>query len=107
MRIRPTHRRGKAFERALSLSAVSLLMACLTWAGTKPAVASASFNTDGSVNIPVGYRQWAHVGTRYKTKGSLSILDNMPIKTPEILNAYVAPVATQNVSLLAGSKCLI
>jgi hypothetical protein len=51
------------------------------------------FNSNGDVNIPVGYRQWSHVGTRYKPTGGINILDGLPTKTPEILNAYVEPGA--------------
>ena len=54
--------------------------------------ARASFDPDGSVNLPVGYRQWSHFGTRYKPDG-INILDGLPIRTPEILNAYVEPGA--------------
>ena len=60
-------------------------------AGT-PDVVRASFNADGSVNIPTGYRQWVHIGTRYKPLG-INILDFQQTKTPEIFNAYVEPSA--------------
>jgi hypothetical protein len=55
-------------------------------------IVRAAFNSDSSVNIPVGYRQWVHVGTRYKPIG-INILDGLPTKTPEIFNAYVEPSA--------------
>jgi hypothetical protein len=55
-------------------------------------VARAHFNADGTVQLPVGYRQWYHVGTRFKPVG-ISILDGMETKTPEVLNAYVEPRA--------------
>ncbi|MGA7817244.1 cytochrome P460 family protein, partial [Caballeronia sp.] len=58
----------------------------------EPAVARASFRPDGQIVLPVGYRQWQHVGTRYKPDG-LKILDGLPAKTPEVLNAYVQPSA--------------
>jgi Cytochrome P460 len=60
-------------------------------AGT-PDVVRARFNADGSVNIPTGYRQWLHIGTRYKPLG-INILDFQQTKTPEIFNAYVEPSA--------------
>lgn len=55
-------------------------------------IARASFNADGSVNFPTGYRNWTHVGTRLKPMG-INILDGLPTKTPEILNSYVEPGA--------------
>jgi hypothetical protein len=56
------------------------------------AIVRADFNTDGSVNLPVGYRNWTHVGTRIKSIG-INILDGLPTKGPELLNAYVEPSA--------------
>jgi Cytochrome P460 len=55
-------------------------------------VTRAKFNADGSVDLPVGYRQWWHIGTRYKPVGT-NILDFLPTKTPEIFNAYAEPKA--------------
>jgi hypothetical protein len=55
-------------------------------------VVRAAFDPQGRAILPVGYRQWQHVGTRYKPDG-LNILDGLPAKTPEILNAYVEPSA--------------
>lgn len=52
----------------------------------------ASFNANGSVNLPVGYRRWIHVGTRLKPIG-INILDGLPTKTPEIFNTYIEPSA--------------
>ena len=65
-----------------------------TWAVTQATlgVKRASFNADGSVNLPTGYRQWFHIGTRFKPVG-INILDFLPTKTPEIFNAYVEPKA--------------
>ena len=54
--------------------------------------AVASFNVDGSLNLPRGYRHWVHIGTRLKPIG-INILDGLPTKTPEIFNAYVEPHA--------------
>lgn len=56
------------------------------------AIARASFNPDGSIDLPAGYRQWSHVGTRYKPDG-IGILDRLPLRAPEIMNAYVEPTA--------------
>src|SRR5215468_11184 len=55
-------------------------------------VVRAAFNADGSVNLPTGYRSWTHVGTRIKAIG-INILDGLPTKGPELLNAYVEPSA--------------
>jgi Cytochrome P460 len=55
-------------------------------------VARAEFNRDGQVNLPVGYRNWTHVGTRIKSIG-INILDDLPTKGPELLSAYVEPSA--------------
>jgi hypothetical protein len=74
---------------ALLLIASATLVAKSDDAG---AIAKASFNPDGSVNLPVGYRNWTHVGTRIKSIG-INILDGLPTKGPELLNAYVEPSA--------------
>jgi hypothetical protein len=65
-----------------------------SWADPQPSggVTRASFTTDGSVKLPTGYRQWFHIGTRFKPVG-INILDFLPTKTPEIFNAYVEPTA--------------
>jgi hypothetical protein len=52
----------------------------------------AKFNDDGTVNVPLGYRNWTHVGTRLKATG-INILDGLPTKHPEILSTYVEPAA--------------
>ena len=70
--------------------------------GTTPGVQSgdagvsvvrASFTAAGEAQLPVGYRQWVHVGTRDNAKGKVSIIDGKPTETPEVLNAYVEPSA--------------
>jgi hypothetical protein len=58
----------------------------------RTSVSLASFNTDGSVDLPAEYRQWWHIGTRYKPDG-VSILDGLPLKVPELMNAYAEPGA--------------
>lgn len=55
-------------------------------------VVRAAFNADGSIDLPTGYRNWTHVGTRIKAIG-INILDGLPTKGPELLNAYVEPSA--------------
>ena len=55
-------------------------------------VARATFIQDGSIVLPVGYREWSHVGTSVKFKG-MNVLDGSPITTPEVLDAYVEPGA--------------
>ena len=47
-------------------------------------VVRAAFNPDGSVNLPIGYRNWTHVGTRIKSIG-INILDGLPTKGPSCL----------------------
>lgn len=59
---------------------------------TDAVIARATFGADGSIDLPIGYRQWSHVGTRYKP-GGISILDGLPLRVPEIMNAYVEPGA--------------
>lgn len=66
--------------------------AVLLTAPLHPQVNRARFTADGSAVRPKGWRQWVHVGTRYKPIG-LNILDQKLTKTPEILNAYVEPSA--------------
>ena len=70
------------------------VLALSSWAisPSQPNIARAHFNLDGSVSLPVGYRQWSHVGTSLKTSG-VNVLDLSPIKTPELLHAYVEPSA--------------
>jgi hypothetical protein len=55
-------------------------------------VARATFTHDGSIELPIGYRQWSHVGTSVKLRG-INVLDGSPIATPEVLDAYVEPGA--------------
>jgi hypothetical protein len=57
-----------------------------------PVIPSASFSRQGTVPFPNGFRQWAHVGTRIKVGGT-SILDGSPVAVPQVLNAYVEPIA--------------
>lgn len=56
-------------------------------------VLRAHFNAKGEALLPVGYRQWVHVGTRDNAQGKVSIIDGKPAPTPEVLNAYVEPRA--------------
>ncbi len=51
------------------------------------------FNKDGSLDRPVGYRGWVHVGSTVLPKGQANIIDNIPIPTNEIINTYVKPWA--------------
>jgi hypothetical protein len=53
-----------------------------------PQTAGASFEQDGRVRLPADYREWVHVGTRYKVGGT-NILDGTPVKIPQVLNTYV------------------
>ncbi len=75
---------------------VLLTFAAAAWsfahAKSEEQVNRARFAADGSVTRPIEWRQWVHVGTRYKPVG-LNILDQKLTKTPEILNAYVEPSA--------------
>ena len=80
-----------------AIAAVALLtLAVAAWsfahAKSEEQVNRARFAADGSVTRPIEWRQWVHVGSRYKPIG-LNILDQKLTKTPEILNAYVEPSA--------------
>jgi hypothetical protein len=59
-----------------------------------PPLVRATFNADGTVILPIGYRSWTHIGTRLKAQG-INILDGKPTKGPEIFNAYVEPGAME------------
>jgi hypothetical protein len=78
------------------LAVVSIIAACVhtkdQMSSATSVVARASFDQDGRAVLPVGYRQWQHIGTRYKPDG-INILDGLPAPTPEVLNAYVEPGA--------------
>jgi hypothetical protein len=84
--------RAKKAGAALAL----LTLAAAAWsfdhAKSEEQVNRARFAADGSATRPIEWRQWVHVGTRYKPIG-LNILDQKLTKTPEILNAYVEPGA--------------
>ena len=69
------------------------LAACSNDAVTKGGVARASFTAANEARLPVGYRQWEHVGTRDNAIGKVSIIDGKQTKTPEVLEAYVEPGA--------------
>ena len=80
-----------------AIATVALLtLAVAAWsfahAKSEEQVNRARFAAGGSVTRPIEWRQWVHVGTRYKPIG-LNILDQKLTKTPEILNAYVEPSA--------------
>jgi Cytochrome P460 len=61
--------------------------------GQSSSVLRAQFNSRGEVLLPVGYRQWVHVGTRDNPAGKVNILDGKRTVTPEVLEAYVEPEA--------------
>ena len=48
-------------------------------------VARATFIQDGSIVLPVGYREWSHVGTSVKFKG-MNVLDGSPITLQIVLD---------------------
>ena len=90
-----TIRHRVALSGALTLA---VAIACITAAAAnheeakRPVIARAAFDHNGDAVLPAGYRQWQHIGTRYKPDG-INILDGLPAKTPEVLNAYVEPGA--------------
>ena len=88
---------------ALGSSAVLVVMIVATggWARKREPASQAEsaslirpavFEKDGSLDLPNGYRQWEHVGTRIKPDGR-SVLDGSQITTPQVMDAYVAPAA--------------
>lgn len=95
----PTRRRLMSALRVIILISFGLLA---IWIGTRPQRAQAqratnmaghaSFGADGSLHLPLGYRQWQHVGTRIKPDGK-SVLDGSDISTPQVMDAYVEPAA--------------
>jgi hypothetical protein len=74
------------------IASLLLIVAACAASSNDSAVARASFNADGSINLPLRYRQWSHVGTSFKLSG-INVLDLSPIKSPELLEAYVEPSA--------------
>ena len=76
----------------LVAAAIGWGVVALAQSRTTIKVARARFDADGAAEIPIGYRHWVHIGTRYKPIG-INILDGLQTKTPEILNAYVEPSA--------------
>jgi hypothetical protein len=78
------------FRAFLSACLFLLLVAAAFSQG--PKARPASFTRDGAVELPQDFRQWVHVGTRIKVGGT-SILDGSPVTVPQVLNAYVEPVA--------------
>lgn len=78
---------------ALTLMAATAISSFASSADVTDAnIARAVFDSSDRAVLPVDYRQWQHVGTRYKPDG-INILDGLPAKTPEVLNAYVEPSA--------------
>lgn len=59
---------------------------------SEPEVRRVVFTSDGNIQIPVGYREWYHVGTRYKSSGT-NLLDGTTLTAPQVMNAYVEPSA--------------
>jgi hypothetical protein len=71
-----------------AIAAVALLtLAVAAWsfahAKSEEQVNRARFAADGSVTRPIEWRQWVHVGSRYKPIG-LNILDQKLTKTPGV-----------------------
>jgi Cytochrome P460 len=87
MRIRFKRKKSSAFVLVATVAALLTARA-----NSEIWVNKAHCTVDGSAIRPVEWRQWVHVGTRYKPIG-LNILDQKLTKTPEILNAYVEPSA--------------
>lgn len=83
---------GRATVVALLVVTLGGVSFAIAYAGSEPEVNRARFTADGSAIRPIGWRQWIHVGTRYKPIG-INILDQKLTKTPEILNAYIEPSA--------------
>jgi Cytochrome P460 len=77
----------------LALAVAAPRFGATSSAASPDGVARAVFTTSGEATLPLGYRQWEHVGTRDNAAGKLSILDGMPTTTPEVLNTYVEPHA--------------
>ena len=84
--------RAKTTVAALALLTLAAAAWSIAHAKSEEQVNRARFAADGSATRPIEWRQWVHVGTRYKPIG-LNILDQKLTKTPEILNAYVEPSA--------------
>ena len=85
-------RRLPVMSAGLAAVAFGVGLAALAQSRTGVDVTRARFGADGRVQIPVGYRHWVHIGTRYKPIG-INILDGLKTATPEILNAFVEPSA--------------
>ena len=92
VRIRGVAYFGALFAIALSSGSMSHAAPAAEGGGSV-SVPRASFTAAGEARLPVGYRQWVHVGTRDNAQGKISIIDGKPTQTPEVLNAYVEPHA--------------
>jgi hypothetical protein len=64
-----TNRLGRAASMALTVAALGGVALSMSHADSGPEVGRARFNSDGSAIRPIGWRQWVHVGTRYKPIG--------------------------------------
>ena len=69
-----------------------LIASLMVVASDQTTISRASFEQDGTVKLPVGYRHWSHVGTSIKSSG-INVLDLSPVKSPVALDAYVEPSA--------------
>jgi hypothetical protein len=74
------------------LAMVSMVSLAATSTGRIPTSSKATFDAGGDVLLPQDYRRWQHVGTRIKPDGR-SVLDEAPITTPQVMDAYVEPAA--------------
>ncbi|MEZ5523391.1 MAG: cytochrome P460 family protein [Pseudomonadales bacterium] len=83
------------FKKAIRIATFVIIATALPSWASQDQVTPPSFNADNTVNLPTGYRQWVHVGTRINTQGN-NIIDSKPIAQPEILNAYVEPSAFEH-----------
>ena len=83
---------GSILALVATLTAAEMLSASFAQQNATRAPTYATFTDDDAAVLPVGYRQWTHIGTRIKPIG-INILEGEMTKTPEIFNAFVEPVA--------------
>ena len=82
----------KTLTKVATLTALVGIAGIHQQAAEMASVSQASFETDGKIRLPSGYRSWVHVGTRVKVGGK-NILDGKDLTTPQVLNAYIEPSA--------------
>ncbi|EFO31554.1 cytochrome P460 [Roseibium sp. TrichSKD4] len=78
-------------KRTIAAITILFIFASVGAATNKEVKLPVSINKDGTLNRPPHYLQWVNVGTTLLPKGTVNIIDNLPIPNDEYIDTYVEP----------------